>query len=195
MNNGVTYTLIFSLGAAVGSIVTWRLLKTKYEQIAQEEIDSVKAVFSRRYAEDTEPEKESADTSDTHDITDIREYAAKIQEHGYTDYTNSDIKPVKEVPILKKPYVISPNECGELDDYEIVSLVYYADGILTDDWNEIIENVDDVVGCDSLNHFGEYEEDSVFVRNEDMCVDYEILRDPRNYTDVVNQSLHLTEDE
>ena len=38
----------FIAGAAVGSIVTWQFLKTKYEEIAQEEIDSVKQTYAKR---------------------------------------------------------------------------------------------------------------------------------------------------
>ena len=60
-----------------------------------------------------------------------------------------------------------------------------ADGVLADDMDEIIEDVDEVVGEDSLNHFGEFEEDSVYVRNDERKCDYEILRDNRNYADVV----------
>lgn len=40
--------VMFVLGAAVGSVATWQYVKKKYEQIAQEEIDSVKEIFSRR---------------------------------------------------------------------------------------------------------------------------------------------------
>ena len=50
---------------------------------------------------------------------------------------------------------------------------------------ESIEDVDDVVGEDSLNHFGEFEEDSVYVRNDERKCDYEILLDHRRYADVV----------
>ena len=39
--------LIFAAGAAIGSAVTWKLIKTKYEQIANEEIESVKEFFGR----------------------------------------------------------------------------------------------------------------------------------------------------
>ena len=37
---------LFTAGAAIGSVVTWKLVKTKYEQIAQEEIDSVKEEYA-----------------------------------------------------------------------------------------------------------------------------------------------------
>ena len=45
MNCGIlNKILIFSVGAAIGSVITWKLVKTKYERIAQEEIDSGKEV-------------------------------------------------------------------------------------------------------------------------------------------------------
>ena len=86
--------------------------------------------------------------------------------------------------ITDGPYVISPDEFGNEFDYEEVSLTYYADGVLTDDQDNIIEDVEGLVGLDSLNHFGEYEDDSVFVRNDALQTDYEILADLRNYSDV-----------
>lgn len=39
------------------------------------------------------------------------------------------------------------------------------------------------IGFESLGHFGEYEDDSVFVRNDRLKTDYEILLDEENYSD------------
>ena len=83
-----------------------------------------------------------------------------------------------------RPYVISPDDFGEEDDYEIESLNYYADGVLTDDWDNIIGNVDDIVGEESLEHFGEYETDTVFVRNDRLRTYFEVMRDLRRYEDL-----------
>ena len=63
MNNKVIPFLTFVLGAAAGSFVTWHYLKDVYEQIAQEEIDSVKEVFLKRereLSEDEEPKRKIA---------------------------------------------------------------------------------------------------------------------------------------
>ena len=57
--------------------------------------------------------------------------------------------------------------------------------------DEIIENVEDVIGFESLNHFGEYEDDSVYVRNERLRVDYEVLLDLRTYTEVLESKPYL----
>ena len=47
-----------------------------------------------------------------------------------------------------------------------------------------IVDMDVIGGEDTLTHFGEYEDDSIFVRNDELKIDFEILRDERNYTDV-----------
>ena len=208
MNNTLKGVLIFVLGAAAGSLATWKLIEKKYKDIAQEEIDSVKDTFSKmkknEYPDKLEdyPDFEEFDDSDDSDDVeeepkpeqkidrnnkpDIVEYAKILSETGYTNYAErQDKKEKKGVEPVEdeKPYVISPDEFGEKDGYENVTLTYYADGVLTDYFDNVISNVDEVVGFDSLDHFGEYEDDVVFVRNEKMETDYEILRDLRDFNE------------
>ena len=82
---------------------------------------------------------------------------------------------------MEKPYVISPEEYGERDDYDLYSYTYYADKVLADEYNEPIEDVDSIIGLESLKHFGEYGDDSVYVRNDELKADYEILLDDEKY--------------
>lgn len=185
MNKGSIFVLAFSLGAAAGAVVSWKLLKTKYEQIAQEEIDSVKEVFSERFREMEEKEEceESEENNISHSINnkpDPFEYASLIQKEGYANNKEGDDN------MEEKPYVISPDEF-DTNDYDTESLTYYSDGVLTDDWDNVIDNddIDDLIGLDSLNHFGEYEDDSVFVRNDSLKTDYEICKDLRKYSEVI----------
>lgn len=195
MNNTLSSIIIFAAGAAIGSVVTWKLVKTKYERIAQEEIDSVKEVFSRQEKKLTEPEKENAVEVELDSQT-INELEEVIANSGYANYEPYTKEEKGGKSYMDVPYVISPEEFGENPDYEQVSLVYYADGILADEVNEVIEDddVEDIVGSGSLTHFGEYEDDSVFVRNDNMKTDYEILLDVRTYADSINKTPHPTED-
>ena len=183
----------FAIGAAIGSFVTWKIVKTKYKQLADEEINSVKEVFARRYSEKMNKEKSNENTNHASLTLDETEKNANIQDdiaayHELLDklhYANIDVDSL----IAKKggstvtdgPFVISPDEFGEDPNYQTVSLTLYEDGVLTDDYDDIVVDVDDWVGEDSLTHFGEYEADSVFVRNESMQTDFEILRDLRTY--------------
>ena len=191
--------VMFVLGAAVGSVVTWQYTRKKYEQIAQEEIDSVKEIFSRREsATDVEiisPEPQTAKIGKPEEKPDITEYAARLERDGYTNYSNvGDKKKKEEQETMEiKPYVISPEEFGEFEDYERISLSYYADQVLADEDDEKVDDVDNVVGLESLTHFGEFEDDSVFVRNDRLKCDYEILLYQRTYSDVMKQRPHQME--
>ena len=83
----------------------------------------------------------------------------------------------------KHPYVISPDEFGE--DYETETLTFYSDGVLVYYISdELVEDVDATIGSDSLSHFGEYEDDAVYVRNDSLKKDFEILRDSMKYSEV-----------
>ena len=174
-------TIMFTVGAAVGSLVTWKLLKTKYEQIAQEEIDSVKEVYSKRAAEEPKEvvSEKPFEVGRNERQERIQQYTEMQKELGYNTKTQME-GVVEDTMDTVRPYVIAPDEVGDCD-YEIVSLTYYADGVLTDDSGEPVEDVDETVGEDFANHFGEYEDDSVFVRNDDQKIDYEILKDYERY--------------
>ena len=81
----------------------------------------------------------------------------------------------------KPPYVISPYDFGELDDYAQIELTYYLDGVLEDEDYHIVTDVDELIGPSALTSFGEYEDDSVFVRNDRLRTDFQILKDYRTY--------------
>lgn len=170
----------FAAGTVFGSLITIGYAKSKYEKLYQEELESVKETYSKAKDVAYEDEKSVAQvfadaseqvnkaTSALHDFPD------KIAELGYSNLSDE-----KETP-----YVISPEEYGEYDDYETISLTYYNDGVLADENDEIVDDVSFTVGDEAMDHFGEYEDDSVFIRNDKLKSDYEILKDYRNYSDI-----------
>lgn len=182
--------VVFIFGVAIGAATAQIYFKKYYEKITQEEIDSVKDAFSKRKI-DFDSEKQNneceAKNTDQKSKPDITEYTEKIHQYGYKDYSaNSEKnnKNEKDDSMKHEPYVISPEEYGENTDYENLSLTYYSDGILVDDDDEVIENIEDTVGADFADHFGDYEDDSVFIRNDILKCDYEILKDHRPYGSV-----------
>lgn len=193
MNNKFVNVATFVIGAAVGSFVTWKYVTTKYEQRIQAEIDSVKEAFAAQtrpeIADEIDAEDEDeADPSEPPAPTPMRpsekpslsEYAKILNETGYTgEKGGSVVQPIK-------PYVIPPEEFGDEHDYTLVELRYFADKVLTDSWYNVIEDdeADDMIGLESLNEFGRYEEDSVHVRNDLKKTDYEVLLDIRKYSDI-----------
>lgn len=194
MNNKAINVMAFALGAGLASAVLWRYFKQKYEKIAQKEIASVKETFSKRQKAEAKKQEEK---------TVADEYTSTLRKEGYITpsgegweyyggggwnrFSKHDANEKKEEKTVDKPYVISPDEFGEFDEYERITLTYYADQLLADEDDELVEDVDKTVGFESFNHFGEYEEDCVFVRNDGLCCDYEILLDERNYMDIIKQ--------
>lgn len=187
MHNGIKYICTFSLGAAIGSAVTWFLVKTKYERLAEEDARSIREEFLKMYGEPTE-DSNADDTEFIIEDSDVEEYEALA---GH--YNKDSEKGGSDSMITNNPCVILPREFEEIDDYETISLNYYADGVLADDMDEIVEDVENTVG-DFKDHFGEYENDTVYVRNDRLKCYYEICADDRNYYDVAEDQ-DLSDDE
>lgn len=168
----VSVFIAFVAGAAVGVGCTHTYFKKKYADISQDEINSVKESLSNMY------EKRATITSEKPDIQEIVANHRKEKEAAKKEMAdilaNSGYVATDEP---EKIYVISPQEFGEISEYEKISLMYYADGVVTDDEREIIDDWADLIGPDFMEHFGEYEDDSVFVRNTVLKADYEILKD------------------
>ena len=200
MKSKITNVLMFAAGAAIGSAVTWKIVKTKYDQLIQEEIDSVKEAFADRFdnsqeSDDDASEDEEEESSEPSRKINWSELEDVLDEEE-DEFTEDEKNEYREIASTytnekggvedmnyktKPPYVISPYDFGELDDYEQVELTYYTDGVLEDEDYHIVEDVDDLIGRDALTTFGEYEDDSVFVRNERLCTDFQILKDYRTY--------------
>ena len=217
MNKTLCNVLLVTVGAAIGSLVTWKVVKTKYEQIAQEEIDSVKDEYKRVMDlqrkevelyrnKQTAIQNESEESSEKQDD----EYYPDDDERGFTasekeqieyykltsryrkteetddDKTNKEGDEEEEdlVQYVNGPYVISPEEFGDEPSFSTQPLDYFADGVLADGWG-IELDLDETIGEDAIDHFGDYVDDIVYVRNERTEIDYEVTRDPRTYAEAV----------
>ena len=175
--------LMFAAGAAVGAFVTWRYLETKCEQKIRDEISEIKerycvekkTIEEDEFIEDDDVPFETEEPDDS----DVDTYKELITNNNYVNYADSLANPNNP-----RPKIITPEEFGDIDEYDTATYTYYSDGVLTDDMDEPVDDIDDVVGEDSLTHFGEYEDDCVYVRNDDRACDYEILRDLRPYSEV-----------
>jgi len=88
------------------------------------------------------------------------------------------------------PYVISEGEWTLQErNYEQAQVTYYeADNTLADDRDAIIPNIDDTVGLKNLNLFDKGlsdNKDVLFIRNEALELDLEVLRDEGSYTEKI----------
>lgn len=217
MNRSVLIKVFwFGAGAAIGSFVTWKAMNEAYKQIADQEIESMREYYNEKYKKNCKPlaidhkiltaeEYAAIEDNDYVPLTDedcivvedptmLKEFEEKVDDLGYKNYSNT-IKPNKEVEDVSSPYVISPDDFAEYKDYKTVSLVYFSDGVLADNNYDRIDDVDDLIGYDSLDHFGEYEDDSVHVRNDRLKTDYEVLLDTRKYQEIVDPTVFVDTEE
>lgn len=197
----------FVIGAAAGSVVTWLVVREHYKRIADEEIESVVQRFRNRIGSDRvmtaglsqvlQPveDTENITTTATYEKSSSytigsEEYHDLLVENGYSDEPGDENYAVfvggeDVVP----PFVIPPEDYGD-EGYETKSFKYYADSVLTDEEGEIVSDPESVIGT-ALSKFGVYEEDSVYVRDIEAEVDYEILKDERLYADVSRRTMDV----
>ena len=196
MNRTLSNVLLFATGAAVGSLVTWRIFKSRYEIV-----DDVEEKIDETEDESEEEDPEVLESRMNYKKPPLKDYVKMVEDYGYKHKTH--MEEVEEELAngeqgdedIYEPFIIRPEEYGELHAYETLSLNYYADGVLTDDLDNPIEDVESLVPADFADHFGEYDDNAVFVRNDNLECDYEILRDLRKFTDVVGEDPYPTEDE
>lgn len=197
---------IFILGAAAGSVITWKLVEKKYKDLADEEIASVVETFKNRKPTDVpknkkETKKENKKKSVKEEIITNTVKSIDQENIDYTkvvkDYSTdeSEIKDedcVVEVETgedRRLPRIITPQEFDDQEDYGTKTLTYYADGVLTDEVDDIIPDPDILLGEGALDHFGEYEDDALYIRDDDNEMDYEVLKSDELFGEIYRGQL------
>lgn len=193
MNKILTNAFFFTIGAAAGSLVMYKVVKTKYEQIIQAEIDAFKNDYMRcmngnsnaDISNSMDEEDQGYEGEDGDDITEYQNLAKLYNNAGNDTENDGEGAGDGEVPYINGPYVIDPDEFANGDfDHDLYSLTYYADGVLANDWYDELD-IEETIGEEALEHFGDHVEDVVHVRNEREKADYEVVRDCRNFADII----------
>ena len=181
--------LIFAAGLAVGAVAGAVIVKNKVLADAKAEIEEVRKYYreSRGVVEEVEEKEEVKEVEKKeYELKDIQ-----VKDEPKTGLTNySQItkmymsKDEFQSPMYDDPFVIDPSEFGENPEYDTETLTYFADGVLVDDVDDVIEEPDIVVGLENLKIFEEFGATTVYVRNDIYKTDYEIIRDDWNYSDL-----------
>ena len=164
----------FAWGVVVGSLYTYFSVKDKFADISQKEIDEVKAFYKEKEKKDA-PEEPKEEKKENEAKNEKKDYVNFVKRTGYTNYSDMSSES-GDIQVIK------PSEYGEDPDYDTISFTHYADGVLVDDAGQIVpvDEYIDMIG-NYTEHFGEYEDDSVYIRNYKRQTDYEILSDIRTY--------------
>jgi hypothetical protein len=197
-----------AIGAAVAHFVTKKVLKTKYDKIAAEEIAQAKEFYGTLYKKEKgfeTPEdavntliprptvKAAADSllryqgaveaEDTEEET--VDEKDEVAVNVFLQNREPDVDVETEDRNPDRPYVISEREFMENEDnFRQMTLTYYAgDDVLVDEADKDIPYPDPVIGDHNLQRFGDGTDDAntVFIRNERLSTDYEVVRSDGKY--------------
>jgi len=130
---------------------------------------------TQRIEPDGAPDEDEEDPDDELDDGELRDDAGK------TEKEMMDLTKINRT----RPYLIDDREYSEeFDHHDKVSLYYYRiDDVLTEENEEIIDNVDGIVGYDALSALDM--QTTVWVRNEPLGIDYEIIGINKTYAETV----------
>lgn len=199
-------------GFVAGGLYMNRRLRTEYEKIAEEEIAQMRDHFQakerardERQADLSELKKRAAPYVSTPDDADepVEKDEASLYK-SLAEPAEPETKNVfedREPPVdtwdqeheensrqTGIPYVVSQDEYDERDDHSTTTLTYYGgDDVLCDEKDAPIEDQDRLVGVGNLDKFGHGSGDAnvVYIRNEDLAVDLEVIRSHGSFAEEV----------
>lgn len=184
--------LIFAAGLAVGAVAGAVMVKNKVLADAKAEIEEVREYYREARGQKEEHVEEVEEVKEVekkeYELKDIQIKDEPKTKNEYTNYNQITKKYTSntehETPMYDDPFVIDPSEFGENPEYDTETLTYFADGVLVDDVDDVIDEPDIIVGLENLKVFEEFGATSVYVRNDLYKTDYEIIRDDWNYSDL-----------
>lgn len=178
--------LIFLAGGAVGAAITAKLVEKYYREAANQEIEDVVNYYQNKVKELENVEKGSEKKKVENGKTEKKAPPKKGNKNKVVDIIKTE-EYVSDEEVIPTPIesitgieIIDPVEYGEEDGFDAKSWMYWADGVLTNEHDEIVDEPESLIG-DALKHFGDIEEDSVYVRNRANNTDYEILRSEKEF--------------
>ena len=180
---------IFAAGLAIGAVAGACVIKNKVLADAKEEIEEVREYYRSKAVEATNEVVEEVKEV-VEEVKEVKEVVQEIKngsdKRTYVNYNKlaSTYKPQEEPTRFDDPFIIDPSEFGEDPEYDTMTLTYFADGVLVDDVDEVVEEPDIVVGLENLKIFEEFGATSIYVRNDIYKTDYEVIRDDWSYSDI-----------
>lgn len=177
--------LIFAAGALAGAFAGARIAKKHYEELAQEEIEEVRAYYKNKEEKIEEPkEVEEKVEEKSIEVEEKKEYDSIIKHGNYMTMEEDEENEEDELcDSDDEPYIIDPSEFGNYGHYATQTCTYFADGVLVDDVDEVIEDPETLVGNYHVDIFRDFDATSVYVRNDWMKMDFEIIRDDWFWSD------------
>ena len=207
---------IFSIGFVSGILATKLYMKKQNEKIEEDdEIESEKMPGGEnpenndiiaRMEEMTEEFEEYEERIKNEGYY-VNEKTTVISESGDIMYDSDRPDPpvcrydeegyeMEEYTVMAdRPYNIPPEEyevyCEADGTWNSEEYTYYADGYVTDSQGLPVspEDVIRCIGTEFPNWFGTYEDDQIWIRNDELRMDFSVVRDLDNFVDIADARL------
>ena len=207
---------IFSIGFISGILATAQYMKKQNKEIEEEvEIESEKMPggenpenndIIERMEEMTEEFEEYEERIKNEGYY-VNEKTTVISESGDIMYDSDRPDPpvcrydengyeMEEYTVMAdRPYNIPPEEyevyCEANGTWNSEEYTYYADGYVTDSQGLPVspEDVIRCIGTEFPNWFGTYEDDQIWIRNDELRMDFSVVRDLDNFVDIADARL------
>lgn len=184
----------FISGLAIGGVATFFALKSNTERYISDEIQAFKEEWAENHKTPENGEYEATEASESDEkeasvteksVSSLDEGRKQmkniIEKQNYNQITAKETVAEKDIVIDKEldqeiePIPITPSQFMAEDGFSSMVLNYIEDeeAVLDDDGNEIPDGID-LFGKDNMSHFGEYEADVLYVKNERTQFKYEI---------------------
>lgn len=185
---------IFSAGISIGGLISYVITKDKYETIMNKEIEEIRKYYKDKYENIKEDDEEKIkEKGDYREI--VREYVSNhvIEEEDYdcddeedNHYTIMESRDLTNGVDFDESKKIESWEFGEQPLYETETIILYSDGVATNDLGDVIDNLEEIMGVDQYREFKESSDESIFIRNDLLRMDYEIVKDDWRYEDLID---------
>lgn len=202
--------IIFLAGVAVGTSAACFVLKPYLEQQMNEKIESVEMAFKARNTRNDA--RNVQDIKGTDKTLKNSDYEAskvileqKVDHFGYNsikhavldEETGLDVGDIEDKYAEEEspnddgkraPYVIDADEFAANTPYNNqVTMMYFPhQKILVDDITGEFEDIESSVGQINMNLLADGDEDVVYIRNDNLSIDYEVIRSASDYNPETN---------
>lgn len=113
-----------------------------------------------------------------------------VKDLGYKTETQTEPKEDAKVVTIKQtdPDFEILDQRTEEPDEDMVTLNFFNDGVLADSDNRPMSKTDiaETIGKNFAVHFGEIEDDSIWIRNKKTGLSYEVIRVEETYSDYID---------
>lgn len=175
-------------GMVLGVGITIKALDKEYEQNLAIEIANAKKYYDRLHKRGEFSDPVVLVEERIEPVTHIIESAGYSNVFADPQEFNLGEEIVKRNP--ERPYVITDDEFFKNDtEYEQINLQYYTlDAVLCEQDDTYVRESDDIVGDDNLLRFGDGSNDAniVYVRNDRLEKEYEVIRVKGSYQETVH---------